>query len=142
MTEYGKNFSAGLADGKVVIRSIWKNPNKPGQTTVQFLQKVKVPAGLYQNSNMLVGIAQGYADSGFNYVTAMLSFKHEVVVNAKLIGEADEKVSFYETDRVIDAETLFGVPVGISIEENFVQNPNSPNQTPKINPTTSEVVEI
>jgi len=122
-----------LSSGKCLVRKIWKNPNKPGQISVQFIQEIEVP--MSASLNPLVAIAQGLGDVGKNRVTAILSFKEEVAI--KLFGtlEAD-----YSEGEAVDASVILGSAVGIQVTENFTANPYAANHEPKKNPKTDEYV--
>ncbi len=135
---YKKNLSEALKSGKVLVRKVWKNENSPGQVSFQFIQRIEIPAtGI---TNTLLGLAQGYEDAGYNRVTAIMSFSEKSAYDTGLFPEGSDVIDFSETDEVHYAGELFGRDVAISVEENFTQNPKRPNQEPKMNPTTNEVV--
>lgn len=136
-----------LDQGKVLVRRIFPNSNSTkNQVTVQFYQRIAVPSE--GNTNMLVALAQGIEGAGYNNVTANFSFNSDTV--NKLMPEVDveQDNNFFEQDVVVEANALFGdIVVNIEVEEN-----NDPNEydangdpvrtlDPKVNPTTSEVLE-
>lgn len=125
-------FEAALAEGKCIIRRVWANAKNPEQVTIQFQQEFERPN---EGGNLLVALAQGIEGNLKNRPTALWSFKRSVV-EAKGIALGD----YFDTDKVITGKDVFGVDVAIRVIENTTQNPKAPNQQPKRNATTNEVL--
>lgn len=123
----------------VRIRSIRPNPNSDkDQVTVQVMQLFEGAVG----GNKLVAAAQG-ASFGPSKVTALFSFKAEKCEEYFGTTEADySNLPFEEWPTMQAFEAEIGEPVAISVVENTTQDPNRPNQTPKVNPTTGEELTI
>lgn len=124
-------------DSQVRIRKIWVNTqSEKDQVTVQFAQKIDHPSQL----NKIALVAQALDSLGSGVTTALVSMKREVVED--LFGTTDADYSDQPFDQWPSAETLEAKTgkLAISVVENTTQNPNSPNQKPKINPSTDEVI--
>jgi hypothetical protein len=115
-------YENALTTGKVVIRKWWFNTNSTkNQISVQFQQAVERPANNASTVNsMLISLEQGTDALGTHTrVTALRSF-------------------------AADKAAAIGLPAGtqlaVQVTENFTKNPYSKTQSPKINPSTGEVV--
>lgn len=121
----------------VKIRKIWTNTNSDkDQVSVQFSQEMEGSTA----SNPLINAAQG-TSFGPTYPTTILSFKAEKAM--EYFGTADvdySDVEFADRPGVESFEEAVGGPVAISIVENTERDPNRPNQEPKLNPQTGEVL--
>ena len=122
----------------VKIRKIWENTDSTkDQVTVQFVQKARGPLSV----SKLAVIAQDLSSLGTGTVTALFSMKSDVC--QRLFGTTDADYSDLEFDQMPSAAPLekeLGEALTISVVENTTQNPANPNQTPKINPLTQEVL--
>lgn len=124
-------FQTALTTGKVVVRRWWKNTNSSkNQVSVQFMQQIERPS----DNSSLVAIAQG--TPSVQTVTAIFSFAEDVALDH--LGSTEG--SFVDGGQPIFAEDIFGMEINIQVTENFTRNPYAPNQEPKINPSTGEVV--
>ena len=123
----------------VRIRKITPNPNSDkDQVTVQCMQLFEGATG----GNKLVAAAQG-ANFGPSKVTALFSFKSEKAMEFFGTIEADySELPFEEWPTLEAFEAEIGEPVAISVVENTTKDPNRPNQTPKVNPSTGEELTI
>lgn len=122
---------------EVKIRKIWTNENSTkDQVTVQFVQEVEGSTA----SNALVNAAQG-TSFGPSTVTGLLSFKSEKAEEYFGTTDADySDVAQAERPGVERFEEAVGENIAISVVENTERDPNRPNQEPKINPQTGEVL--
>ena len=113
------------------IRRIFNNENSTkDQVTVQFAQTTE------GTGNPLLALTQGISGTGI--ITCLVSFARKQAV--ALFG-ADT----YDAPDLDDPETYMDAPevlanAQISVVENTVRNPNQPNQQPKIDPRTNEVL--
>ena len=124
----------GQSLSPVKVRKIWTNENSTkDQVTVQFAQQIK------GSSNKLVALAQGFDSTG-NTATALLSFKSDVAL--RLFGTTDADYSAQPFETWPDANTAMGMKLEIAVVENTTQNPATPNQSPKVNPRTAEVLTL
>lgn len=134
---YSKEFTEQLEAGQVLLRKVWVNENSSkNQVSAQFIQRVAVPTE--GTSNALIAIAQGGSqieDPGFNKVTAIFSFNGDVAEKLGL-----KPGDYFGDSNVKTAREIFGTAVTIKVTENTAKNPLSTSQTPKINPTTGEVL--
>lgn len=137
MNSYSKAFVEGLKTGKCLVRRIFPNVNRPGQINVQFMQRVEKPSDGASLST-LVALAQGIGeDAGFTKVSTVFSFA-EKQINS-LVGSTN--LICYDKDKVLEASRLFGGrEINISVVENTTQDERRPNQLPKVNPETGEVL--
>lgn len=114
------------------IRRIWENTNSTkDQVTVQFFDTLQ--SG---ETNPLLALTQDINLT--SKVTALLSFAKEQAI--KLFGTTK-----FDPSNPDDPNTYMEVPqsckdLNIQIIENTIQNPATPNQTPKVNPKTGEVL--
>ncbi len=141
-----KAYENALDTGKCAIRRTWVNTNSgKNQVTVQFQQMVERPAtDAASATSALIALEQGTDALGTHtYVTALRSF------NADKIKEVlkSDTVDFYKSGTPVFANDLYaalgapdGMEFGIQVTENFEKNPYSKTQTPKVNPSTGEVV--
>lgn len=132
----------GKSKSSVRIRKIWVNENSSkDQVTVQFAQLLEATA----SGNALVAVAQG-TNFGPNTATALLSFARTQAEKFFGTVSADysdqpfeswpEPTAFVEMLREQTGDP--NTTLEISVVENFTQNPETPAQTPKINPSTGE----
>lgn len=121
----------------VKIRKIWVNEgSEKDQVTVQFASQLE-----NVNNNKLIAAAQGGEGYGPSLVTALLSFKAEVA--QEMFGTTSQDYSddvFENWPEATAFEAKVGEPIAIQVVENTTKNPLSPNQTPKINPQTQEIL--
>ena len=139
-------YDQALTTGKVVIRKWWFNTNSTkNQMSVQFQQEVERPASNASAANsLLISVEQGTEGLGTHTrVTALRSFDANRA--AQVLGSREGDATMGSP--VMFAEDFYqklGVPAGtqlsIQVTENFTKNPYSKSQSPKINPSTSEVV--
>lgn len=122
---------------KVKILSIEPNPNSTkDQVTVLFKQLVDNEGG----ANPLVAAAQGSQQFRQNSVVVPFSFSSDMAI--QYFGTTTfngRDVEFDELPGIEKFEEVVG-PVGLSVVENTTQDPNRPNQQPKCNPSTGEVL--
>lgn len=127
-----------MSNQEVKIRKIWTNENSSkDQVTVQFVQKARGPLAV----GKLAVIAQDLSSLGTGTVTALFSMKSDVC--QRLFGTTDADYSNLEYDQMPSANPLakeLGEALTISVVENTTQNPANPNQQPKINPVTQEIL--
>lgn len=121
----------------VRIRKIWTNNNSDkDQVSVQFSQEMEGSV----SQNALISAAQG-TNFGPTVPTAILSFKTSKAQEYFGTTDADySDMPFADRPGVEAFEEAVGGQIAISIVENTERNPNQPNQTPKINPQTGEVL--
>lgn len=138
-------YENALATGKVVVRKWWVNTNSQNnQVTVQFQQAVERPQDNVSSLNsLLIGLEQGSEIGNTTRVTALRSFNADNV--AAVLGSKQGDATM--GSNVMFANDLYralGLPedidVAIQVTENFEKNPKSATQTPKVNPSTGEVV--
>lgn len=139
-------YENALATGKVVVRKWWFNTNSTkNQMTVQFQQAVERPANDAGTANsLLISLEQGTEALGTHTrVTALRSFDANKASAILQSREGDATMG----SPVIFAEDFYeklGLPAGtqlsIQVTENFEKNPYSKSQTPKVNPSTGEMV--
>lgn len=136
-TVYSPAIEEALLTGACLVRKAWVNENSTkNQLSVQFMQRIETPSD--GTSNKLIGIAQGGSsipDAGFTRATTILSFDIET---AKGLGI--EPGDYSQGEKAMLANDVFGTEVNIQVVENFEANPNAAQQTPKINPSTGDVV--
>lgn len=141
-----KAYENALDTGKCVIRRSWVNTNSSkNQVTVQFQQMVERPAtDASAATSALIALEQGTDALGTHtYVTALRSFNADKI--REVLGT--DTVDFYKSGTPVFANDLYaklgapeGLEFGIKVTENFEKNPYSKTQTPKVNPSTGEVV--
>lgn len=139
-------YENALATGKVVVRKWWVNTNsQKNQMAVQFQQLVERPQNDPSSINsLLIGLEQGSESLGnTTRVTAIRSFN---------LDQASNYLGSREGDATMGSDVMFandlyqslGLPanidLAIQVTENFTKNPKATSQTPKINPSTGEVV--
>ena len=139
-------YENALTTGKVVIRKWWFNTNSTkNQISVQFQQAVERPANSASTVNsLLISLEQGTEGLGTHTrVTALRSFAADKA--AAILGSREGDATMGSP--VLFAEDFYvklGLPAGtqlaIQVTENFTKNPYSKTQSPKVNPSTSEVV--
>jgi len=142
-------YNQALSTGKVHIRKWWFNTNSTkNQMTLQFQQEIERPASQQQTSSLLIGLAQGTDGLGnTTRATALMSFNADIA--AAILGSKEGDATMGSP--VIAAENFFKVvaenagqefqaKLAIQVTENFAKNPYAKKQTPKVNPTTNEVV--
>jgi hypothetical protein len=141
-----KAYENALDTGKCVIRRSWVNTNSSkNQVTVQFQQMVERPTTDAQSAaNALIALEQGTDALGTHtYVTALRSFNADKI--KEVLGSME--VDLYESGDPVFANDLYrelGAPedieLAIQVTENFEKNPYSKTQSPKVNPSTGEIV--
>ena len=139
-------YDQALTTGKVVIRKWWFNTNSTkNQMTVQFQQAVERPTNDASSANsLLISLEQGTEALGTHTrVTALRSFnadKASAILGSRE-GDATMGSPVFTAD---DFYQKLGMPEGtqlaVQVTENFDKNPYSKSQTPKVNPSTGEVV--
>jgi len=138
-------YENALATGQVVIRKWWVNTNSSkNQITVQFQQEVERPASAASTNSLLISLEQGTEALGnTTRVTALRSFNADKA--AAILGSREgDATQGGETMFANDFYAQLGAPAGtelaVQVTENFEKNPYSKTQTPKVNPSTGEVV--
>lgn len=141
-----KAYENALDTGKCVIRRSWVNTNSSkNQVTVQFQQMVERPVtDAASATSALIALEQGTDALGTHtYVTALRSFNADKI--REVLGA--DTVDYYKSGTPVFANDLYaklgapeGLEFGIKVTENFEKNPYSKTQTPKVNPSTGEVV--
>lgn len=138
-------YDQALTTGKVVIRKWWFNTNSTkNQMSLQFQQAVEKPTSEVNVNSLLISMEQGTEPLGnTTNVTALRSInadKASVILGSR---EGDATMG----SPVIEANAFYeklGFPEGtefaIQVTEDFEKNPYSKTQSPKINPSTGEVV--
>lgn len=139
-------YENALTTGKVVVRKWWVNTNSQNdQITVQFQQEIERPQNDAGSINsLLIGLEQGSESLGnTTRVTALRSFNANQAATVLGSKQGDSTMG----GSVMFANDLYhalGLPadidLAIQVTENFTKNPKAPSQTPKVNPTTGEVV--
>ena len=138
-------YDSALTTGKVVIRKWWFNTNSTkNQMSLQFQQAVERPDNQVSVNSMLISLEQGTEALGnTTNVTALRSFNAD---------KASAILGSREGDATMGSPVLFasdfyeklglpaGVQLAIQVTENFDKNPYSKTQSPKVNPSTGEVV--
>ena len=138
-------YDQALTTGKVVIRKWWFNTNSTkNQMSVQFQQEVERPENASAANSVLISLEQGTESLGnVTRVTALRSF--EANKASAILGSREGDATMGSP--VMMAEDFYqrlGLPadtqLSIQVTENFEKNPRSKTQTPKVNPSTKEVV--
>ena len=135
-------LSKSLASGKVYLYSVnpSKNPEKPLDYTCVFAQKVNLTED-EGNSNELFAIAQKTQNFSSAIATARMSFKHDYLVEKGIIPENySERIEFDDTNTICADDIFDKENINIQITESLEPNKNYSSHSPKINPTTGEVV--
>lgn len=134
-TQMSAAYQSALETGQTVVRRIFKNNgSNKNQYTVQFQQELELEEGTSTLSD-LVAIAQNINPR--KRVTALFSFSEDALRKRGVDLSID---NYFASDKVLTAKDLFGREINIQVVENTTPNPLSPNQQPKINPATSEVL--
>ena len=138
-------YDQALTTGEVVIRKWWFNTNSTkNQMTLQFQQAVEKPDSQVSANSMLISLEQGTEPLGnTTNVTALRSINADKATAILGSREGDATMG----SPVIEANVFYeklGFPPGtkfaIQVTENFEKNPYSNSHSPKVNPTTDEVV--
>jgi hypothetical protein len=130
---YSQSFLDALATGKAVVRRIFKNENRKGQVTVQFMQELDTDQD--ESSMNLIAMAQGLGSK--QRVTVLFSFAENVVYEKAQLADGD----YFDGEEVVYANELFGgKEVSIRVFENFSPNEYRASHEPKKNPTSGEVI--
>lgn len=138
-------YDQALTTGKVVIRKWWFNTNSTkNQMTLQFQQAVEKPDSQVSANSMLISLEQGTEPLGnTTNVTALRSINADKATAILGSREGDATMG----SPVIEANVFYeklGFPEGtefaIQVTENFEKNQYSKTQSPKVNPSTDEVV--
>jgi len=138
-------YDQALTTGEVVIRKWWFNTNSTkNQMTLQFQQAVEKPASEVNVNSLLISMEQGTEPLGnTTNVTALRSINADKASAILASREGDATMG----SPVIEANAFYeklGFPEGtkfaIQVTENFEKNPYSKTQSPKVNPSTKEVV--
>jgi hypothetical protein len=95
-------------------------------------------------TSALIALEQGTDALGTHtYVTALRSFSADKIL--EVLGT--DTVDFYKSGTPVFANDLYaklgapeGMEFGIKVTENFEKNPYSKSQSPKVNPSTAEIV--
>jgi len=138
-------YDQALATGKVVIRKWWVNTNSTkNQMTVQFQQTVERPETATTSSNALISLEQGTEALGnTTSVTALRSFSIDRAAAILKSREGDATMGspvYYADDFYAALGAPQGTTLGIQVTENFTKNAYSRTQTPKVNPSSGEIV--
>jgi len=138
-------YENALATGQVVVRKWWVNTNSTkNQITVQFQQEVERPASAANANSLLISIEQGTEALGnTTRVTSLRSFNADKA--AAILGSREGDATMgspvtFANDFYAKLGAPAGTELAVQVTENFEKNPYSNTQTPKVNPSTGEVV--